>query len=91
MVMTTEQQKNVFRLAAIIYGRSAKGVSLGKSYQKVIDDALFCCGKVSISLTDLIVYIKTNYGFLYTPKEIQMWLMVVTQKKSIILFTKMMS
>ena len=70
MVMTTEQQKNVFRLAAIIYGRSAKGVSLGKSYQKVIDDALFCCGKASISLTDLIVYIKTNYGFLYTPKEI---------------------
>lgn len=69
--MTTEQQRNVFRMAAIVYGRSSKGVSLSKSYQKVIDDALFCCGKVKISLTDLIVYIKTNYGFLYTSKEIE--------------------
>ena len=68
--MTTEQQRNVFRMAAIVYGRSSKGVSLSKSYQKVVDDALFCCGKESISLTELILYIKTNYGFLYTPKEI---------------------
>lgn len=68
--MTTEQQRNVFRMAAIIYGRSSRGVSLSKSYQKVIDDALFCCGKEKISLTDLIVYIKTHYGLLYTPKEV---------------------
>lgn len=70
MQLTSEQQKNVFRLAAIIYGRSAKGVSLDKSFQKVVDDALFCCGKTAISVTDLIVYIKDNYGFLYTDKEI---------------------
>lgn len=71
MSMTTEQQRNVFRMAAIVYGRSSKGVSLSKSYQKVVDDALFCCGRTKISLTDLIVYIKTNYGFLYTSKEIE--------------------
>ncbi len=71
MRLTSEQQRNVFRMAAIVYGRSSKDVSLNKSYQKVIDDALFCCGKQKISLTDLIVYIKTNYGFLYTAKEIE--------------------
>lgn len=69
--MTTEQQRNVFRMAAIVYGRSSKGVSLNKSYQKVVDDALFCCGKGKITITALIVYIKTNYGFLYTSKEIE--------------------
>lgn len=58
-------------MAAIVYGRSSKGVSLNKSYQKVIDDAIFCCGKEKISLTDLIVYIKTNYGLLFAPKEIE--------------------
>lgn len=47
--MTTEQQRNVFRMAAIVYGRSSKGVSLNKSYQKVVDDALFCCGKGKIT------------------------------------------
>lgn len=69
--MTNEQQNNVFRLAAIIYGRSARGISLNKSHQKVVDDALFCCGKETISSTDLIVYIKQNYGLLYTDKEIK--------------------
>ena len=68
--MTSEQQKNIFRMAAIVYGRSAKGVSLNKSYQKVVDDALFCYGKGSISLTDLIVYINSHYGLLYSSKEI---------------------
>lgn len=69
--MTNEQQNNVFRLAAIIYGRSASGISLNKSHQKVIDDALFCCGKEAISSTDLIVYIKQNYGLLYTDNEVK--------------------
>lgn len=68
--MTSEQQKNIFRLAAIIFGRSSKGVSLNKTHQRIVDDALFCCGKKSISLTNLIIYIKTNYGLFYTTKEI---------------------
>lgn len=68
--MTNEQQRNIFRMAAIIYGRSSNGISLNKSYQKVVDDALFCCGKEKVSLTDLIVFIQNSYGFLFTPQEI---------------------
>lgn len=61
--MTGEQQRNVFRMAAIIYGRSSKGLSLNKSYQRVIDDALYSCGRSSTPLTELIVYINLNMGF----------------------------
>lgn len=68
--MTLEQQRNIFRMAAIIYGRSDKSVSLDKSYQRVVDDALYCCGKASILLTELIVYINREYGFLYSEDEI---------------------
>ena len=68
--MTNEQQRNVFRMAAIIYGRSNGGVSLSKSFQRVIDDALYCCGYSSITLTELIEYIHTEYGFLYSADEI---------------------
>ena len=57
-------------MAAIIYGRSDKSVSLDKSYQRVVDDALYCCGKASILLTELIVYINREYGFLYSEDEI---------------------
>ena len=70
MNMTEEQQKNVFRLAAIIYGRSDKSNSLNKSHQRVIDDALYSCGRSSISMTDLIVYINQEYGLLYSVDEI---------------------
>lgn len=70
MNMTLEQQRNIFRMAAIIYGRSDKSVSLDKSYQRVVDDALYCCGKASILLTELIVYINREYGFLYSEDEI---------------------
>ena len=68
--MTLEQQRNIFRMAAIIYGRSDKSVSLDKSYQRVVDDALYCCGKASILLTELILYINREYGFLYSEDEI---------------------
>ena len=70
MSLTGEQQRNVFRMAAIIYGRSSNGVSLNKSYQRVIDDALCCCGRLSIPMTELIVYINREYGFLYSADEI---------------------
>lgn len=69
--MTGEQQRNVFRMAAIIYGRSSKGLSLNKSYQRVIDDALYSCGKSSITITELIVYINREYGLLYSVDEIK--------------------
>lgn len=69
--MTSEQQRNVFRIAAIIYGRSRNGVSLNKSYQRVIDDALYRCGKESITLTELIVFINDEYGLLYSAEEIE--------------------
>lgn len=68
--MTFEQQRNIFRMAAIIYGRSNQSVSLDKSYQRVVDDALYCCGKASILLTELLVYINREYGFLYSEDEI---------------------
>ena len=68
--MTLEQQRNIFRMAAIIYGRSDKSVSLDKSYQRVVDDALYCSGKASILLTELILYINREYGFLYSEDEI---------------------
>lgn len=71
MSMTSEQQRNVFRIAAIIYGRSRNGVSLNKSYQRVIDDALYRCGKESITLTELIVFINDEYGLLYSAEEIE--------------------
>lgn len=70
MKMTLEQQRNIFRMAAIIYGRSNRSVSLDKSYQRVVDDALYCFGKASILLTDLILYINREYGFLYSEDEI---------------------
>lgn len=70
MSLTGEQQRNVFRMAAIIYGRSSNGVSLNKSYQRVIDDALYSCGRLSIPVTELIVYINREYGFLYSADEI---------------------
>lgn len=57
-------------MAAIIYGRSNRSVSLDKSYQRVVDDALYCFGKASILLTDLILYINREYGFLYSEDEI---------------------
>ena len=60
--MTGEQQRNIFRMAAIIYGRSSQSASLNKSHQRIIDDALFTCGKSSITLTELIVYIDKEYG-----------------------------
>lgn len=69
--MTLEQQKNLFRMAALIYGRSNKSVSLDKSFQRVIDDALYCCGNSSILLTELIVYIHKEYGFLFSVNEIK--------------------
>lgn len=69
--MTLEQQKNIFRMAALIYGRSNKSVSLDRSFQRVIDDALYCCGKSSILLTELIVYIHNGYGFLFSENEIK--------------------
>ena len=69
--MTNEQRKNIVRMAAIIYGRSDRSVPLNKSYQRVVDDALFCCGKASISMTDLIVYIQREYGLLYSTDEIK--------------------
>lgn len=68
--MTGEQQRNIFRMAAIIYGRSSQSASLNKSHQRIIDDALFTCGKSSITLTELIVYIDKEYGFLYSVEEI---------------------
>lgn len=70
MSMTGEQQRNVFRMAAIIYGRSNNGISLNKSYQRVIDDALYSCGRLSIPITELIVYINREYGFLFSVDEI---------------------
>ena len=69
--MTGEQKRNVFRMAAIIYGRSSKGLSLNKSCQRVIDDALYSCGKSSITITELIVYINREYGLLYSVDEIK--------------------
>ena len=69
--MTLEQQKNIFRMAALIYGRSNKSVSLNKSFQRVIDDALYCFGNSSILLTELIVYINKEYGFLFSVDEIK--------------------
>lgn len=69
--MTGEQQRNVFRMAAIIYGQSSKGISLNKSYQRVVDDALYSCGKLSIPMTELIVYINREYGLLYSVDEIK--------------------
>lgn len=68
--MTGEQQRNVFRMAAIIYGRSSQSASLNKSHQRIIDDALYTCGRSSVTLTELIVYIKQEYGFLYSVDEI---------------------
>ena len=68
--MTGEQQRNVFRMAAIIYGRSNNGISLNKSYQRVIDDALYSCGRLYIPITELIVYINKEYGFLFSVDEI---------------------
>ena len=68
--MTGEQQRNIFRMAAIIYGRSSQSASLNKSHQRIIDDALFTCGKSSITLTELFVYIDKEYGFLYSVEEI---------------------
>lgn len=68
--MTGEQQRNIFRMAAIIYGRSSHGTSLNKSHQRIIDDALYTCGRSSISLTELIVYINHEYGFMYSVNEI---------------------
>jgi hypothetical protein len=68
--MTNEQQKNVFRMAAIIYGRSDRSMSINKSHQRVIDDALYCYGKESVLLTELIVYINREYLLLYSPEEI---------------------
>ncbi len=58
-------------MAAIIYGRSSKGISLNKSYQRVIDDALYSCGRLSIPMTELIVYINREYGLLYSVEEIK--------------------
>lgn len=69
--MTSEQQKNIFRMAALIYGRSNKSASLDKSFQRVVDDALYCCGESSIMLTELIVYIHKEYGFLFSVDEIK--------------------
>ena len=69
--MTLEQQRNIFRMAALIYGRSNKSVSLDKSFQRVIDDALYCCGNSTILLTELIVYINKEYGFLFSVDEIK--------------------
>ena len=69
--MTGEQQRNVFRMAAIIYGRSSNRLSLNKSHQRVIDDALYSCGKLSIPMTELIVYINREYGFLYSVDEVK--------------------
>lgn len=68
--MTGEQQRNIFRMAAIIYGRSSQSASLNKSHQRIIDDALYTCGRSSVTLTELIVYIKQEYGFLYSVDEI---------------------
>ena len=57
-------------MAAIIYGRSSQSASLNKSHQRIIDDALYTCGRSSVTLTELIVYIKQEYGFLYSVDEI---------------------
>lgn len=69
--MTEEQQRNIFRMAAIIYGQSSQKASLTKSHQRIIDDALYTCGKSPITVTELILYINREYGLLYSVDEIQ--------------------
>lgn len=70
-VMNTLQQKNLFRLSAVLYAKTNDKISIKQIHRKIIEDALFCKGDSIISASALISYINSAYALLFSTREIE--------------------
>ena len=70
-VMNTLQQKNLFRLSAVLYAKTNDKISTKQIHRKIIEDALFCKGDSVISVSTLISYINSAYALLFSTREIE--------------------
>ena len=69
--MNTLQQKNLFRLSAVLYAKTNDKISTKQIYRKIIEDALFCKGDSVTSVSALISYINSAYALLFSTREIE--------------------
>ncbi|MBW4734215.1 hypothetical protein [Prevotella melaninogenica] len=69
--MNTLQQKNLFRLSAVLYAKTNDKISIKQIHRKIIEDALFCKGDSIISASALISYINSAYALLFSTREIE--------------------
>ena len=69
--MNTLQQKNLFRLSAVLYAKTNDKISTKQIYRKIIEDALFCKGDSVTSVSVLISYINSAYALLFSTREIE--------------------
>lgn len=69
--MNTLQQKNLFRLSAVLYAKTNNKISTKQIHRKIIEDALFCKGDSVISVSALISYINSAYALLFSTREIE--------------------
>lgn len=69
--MNTLQQKNLFRLSAVLYAKTNDKISIKQIHRKIVEDALFCKGDSIISVSALISYINSAYALLFSTREIE--------------------
>lgn len=69
--MNTLQQKNLFRLSAVLYAKTNDKISIKQIHRKIVEDALFCKGDSVISVSALISYINSAYALLFSTREIE--------------------
>ena len=69
--MNTLQQKNLFRLSAVLYAKTNDKIFTKQIYRKIIEDALFCKGDSVTSVSALISYINSAYALLFSTREIE--------------------
>lgn len=69
--MNTLQQKNLYRLSAVLYAKTNDKISTKQIHRKIIEDALFCKGDSVISVSALISYIDSAYALLFSTREIE--------------------
>lgn len=51
--MNTLQQKNLYRLSAVLYAKTNDKISTKQIHRKIIEDALFCKGDSVISVSEI--------------------------------------
>ena len=68
--MNTLQQKNLFRLSAVLYAKTNDKISTKQIYRNIIEGAQFCKGDSVTSVSAPITYKSSAYALSFSNREI---------------------